>query len=250
MDLIIENITKIYRSNGTPKTVLNSVSLAISGGQFVTLLGPSGCGKTTLLNIVAGFQRATSGRVILNGRAVEKPGPDRVVVFQDYALFPWMTVKQNILFPMKQRKLSGRDQEGRLKGLLEMTKLEGLENLLPGQLSGGQKQRTAVARALACDPELFLMDEPLGAVDYQTRQALQEELEGLWLRNRTTVFMVTHDVEEAIYLSDRVIVMSSREGAVLGDIPINLPRPRHREEEGYRGYKNQITGLLKNSRNP
>lgn len=247
MDLIIENVTKVYRGNGASKTVLGGVSLAVSGGQFMSLLGPSGCGKTTLLNIVAGFQKATQGRVLLNGRPVEKPGPDRVVVFQDYALFPWMTVRQNILFPMKQRKLDSQEQEKRLKTLLEMTKLEGLENLLPGQLSGGQKQRTAVARALACDPELFLMDEPLGAVDYQTRQSLQEELEGLWLKNRTTVFMVTHDVEEAVYLSDRVVIMSAQEGSLIGDMAIDLPRPRHRDSEGYRHFKNRITDLLKTS---
>lgn len=245
MNLTIEGIRKVYQNGGIPHVVLGDVNFSVQEGQFVTLLGPSGCGKTTLLTILAGFQQPTNGAVLLNGRPVTKPGPDRGFVFQNYALFPWMTVRENVLYPMKRMGVPKEEREGRLRELLAMAQLEGKEKLYPQQLSGGMKQRTAFIRALAGSPEVLLMDEPLGAVDFQMRQILQEELEALWLKDRTTVIMVTHDVDEAIYLSDRVIVMSALQGEVLEDVPIRLPRPRVRTEKQYQKHKEQLTGLLR-----
>ena len=247
MQLEVKNVSKVFNNRGQARTVLNRISFTIREGQFVTLLGPSGCGKTTLLTIIAGFQKATEGAIELDGVAVTKPGPDRAFVFQDYALFPWMTVRQNILYPMKQQKLSRAEQGERLKKLLSMAHLEAHEHLYPNQISGGMKQRTAVIRALACNPRVLLMDEPLGAVDYQMRQMLQEELEAIWLKDRTTVLMVTHDIEEAIYLSDRVILMSFQEGKILEDMKIKLDRPRERRGQRYHEYKDHLTDLLKSS---
>ena len=244
MELNVTNICKSFDNGGVPKTVLRDVTFRVHEGQFVTLLGPSGCGKTTLLTIIAGFQKASSGEVRINGALVGKPGPDRGFVFQDFALFPWMTVRENILFPLKQQRMDRKEQNERLGTLLAMAQLEGAEHLFPSQISGGMKQRTAFVRALAGNPQVLLMDEPLGAIDQQMRQTLQEELESLWLKNRTTVLMVTHDVEEAIYLSDRVLVMSSQEGRLLGDVRIDLSRPRHRKDERYHRYKDQLSEML------
>jgi len=245
VDLSVENLSKVFVNDGSVHTVLSGVGFTVQEGQFVTLLGPSGCGKTTLLTIMAGFQSASGGSVLLNGNRVNKPGPDRGFVFQNYALFPWMTVGDNILYPMKRRKMPRVQRERRLQELLEMAQLEGKERLYPHQLSGGMKQRTAFVRALAGSPEVLLMDEPLGAVDFQMRQILQEELEALWLKDKTTVIMVTHDVDEAIYLSDRVIVMSAQEGNILEDLAIKLNRPRKRNGEKYLKYKEHLMNLLK-----
>lgn len=249
MELKVENISKVFTNDNQIHTVLRDLSFSVQEGQFVTLLGPSGCGKTTLLTIMAGFQAASGGRVLLNGRQVDKPGPDRGFVFQNYALFPWMTVKDNILYPMKQQKVPAREREQRLQELLTIAQLAGKEKLYPHQLSGGMKQRTAFIRALAGSPEVLLMDEPLGAVDFQMRQNLQEELESLWLKDKTTVIMVTHDVDEAIYLSDRVIVMSAQAGKILEDLPVKLPRPRNRKDKEYTRTKEHLMELLKTAVN-
>ncbi len=248
MKLTLKGVSKFFGMNGTARAVLRDIDFSVGEGQFVTLLGPSGCGKTTLLTIIAGFQTATGGEISLNGQPVTQPGPDRGFVFQDFALFPWMTVKENILYPMKQKKLPRKEQQNRLKHLLAMAQLAGSEHLYPSQISGGMKQRTAVIRALACNPEVLLMDEPLGAVDHQMRQILQQELESLWLKNRTTVLMVTHDVDEAVYLSDRVIVMSASEGSISEDLEISLARPRERKSSAYRQYKERLTDILKTAR--
>ncbi|MHC1727043.1 MAG: ABC transporter ATP-binding protein SaoA [Syntrophobacteraceae bacterium] len=247
MQLDVKNVSKVFNSRTVARTVLNRVSFTIREGQFVTLLGPSGCGKTTLLTIIAGFQEPTEGIIELNGAPVTKPGPDRAFVFQDYALFPWMSVRENILYPMKQQKLPRGEREELLQKLLSMAHLEGQEHLYPNQISGGMKQRTAVIRALACNPQVLLMDEPLGAVDYQMRQMLQEELEAIWLNTRTTVLMVTHDIDEAIYLSDRVIVMSYQEGRIIEDMQIRLDRPRERRGPRYHEHKDHLTDLLMTS---
>ncbi len=246
MDLQLKHITKVFGRNGDRKTVLEDICIHIKGGEVVSLLGPSGCGKTTLLTIIAGFRNATSGTVLLNGRPVEQPGPDRGFVFQDFALFPWMTVRENILFPMQQRKVPKEQQRERLRQLLDMAHLNGCEDLYPSQISGGMKQRTAVIRALASDPEILLMDEPFGAVDYQMRHNLQEEFEALWQTNRKPVIMVTHDAEEAVFLSDRILVMSARRGAIARDLTVNLPRPRDRAAREYRQCLVRLTGILKN----
>jgi NitT/TauT family transport system ATP-binding protein len=245
MQLEVRNVSKFFLNGGRQQTVLEDISFSIQGGEFVTLLGPSGCGKTTLLTIVAGFREPSGGEVWLNGTPVGSPGPDRAFVFQDYGLFPWMTVRQNVLYPMKQQKVPRGDQEWRLRELLSLAHLEGHEHLYPSQISGGMKQRTAVIRALACDPQVLLMDEPLGAVDHQMRLILQEELEAIWLKDRTTVLMVTHDIDEAIYLSDRVIVMSSDRGKIIEDLRIGLERPRVRRGERYHHYRDRLLEVLR-----
>ena len=250
MHLQIKDISKSYSSNSQSKTVLQDINICIDGGEFVSLLGPSGCGKTTLLTIIAGFQNADSGTVILNGRQVEQPGPDRGFVFQDFALFPWMTIRENILFPMQQKKIPKKRQQDRLQQLLDMAQLNGSENLYPSQISGGMKQRTAVIRALASDPEVLLMDEPFGAVDYQMRHNLQEEFETLWQKSPKPVIMVTHDTEEAVYLSDRILVMSTNRGAIAHDLVVDLPRPRNRQSNTYLAYLKELTDILKNIQSP
>ncbi len=245
MELKVENISKNFNNGSSIQTVLRDLNFSVREGEFMTLLGPSGCGKTTLLTIIAGFQAASGGRILINGRQVTRPGPDRGFVFQNYALFPWMTVRDNILYPMKQHKVPGKEREKRLVELLSMAQLEDKEKLFPHQLSGGMKQRTAFIRALAGKPDVLLMDEPLGAVDMQMRQSLQDDLEALWLKDKTTVVMVTHDVDEAIYLSDRVIVMSAQEGKIVEDMPVRLPRPRDRKSMEYIKHKEHITEALR-----
>ncbi|MGI6405798.1 MAG: ATP-binding cassette domain-containing protein [Syntrophaceticus sp.] len=180
--------------------VLDDVSFAVEQGQFVSLLGPSGCGKTTLLTMLGGFMHPDAGEIILAGNRVEKPGPDRGFVFQNYALFPWMTVKENILYSLRVKKYSKQEQAKRLQELLDISHLHGSESKYPIQLSGGMQQRVAVLRALASRPKLLLLDEPLGAVDFQMRELLQEELAHLVEGAKTTVIMVTHDVSESVYL--------------------------------------------------
>jgi NitT/TauT family transport system ATP-binding protein len=251
MELQISKVSKIFKNNGQPHQVLKDLSFTVGEGAFVTLLGPSGCGKTTLLNIIGGFLRATEGEVRLNGMPIQRPGPDRGFVFQDYALFPWLTVKENILYPLKAQKWSATERTKRLQQLLELAHMEGKENLYPSQISGGMKQRIAVIRALAPMPKALLMDEPLGALDPHLRHRLQGELEAIWIADRTTVLMVTHDVDEAVFLSDRVIVMSSENGRIADDIKINLPRPRgrNRNSDAYKAYKDQLTQLVHTSSN-
>lgn len=245
MNLQIQGITKHYGENGSCKRVLQDINVEVLGGEFVSLLGPSGCGKTTLLTIIAGFQQPCSGTVLLNGCKVDKPGPDRGVVFQDYALFPWMTVRENILFPMQQQKIPQKQQDEKLHHYLEMARLKGSEHLYPSQISGGMKQRTAVVRALASDPELLLMDEPFGAVDYQMRHNLQEEFEALWQSNPKPVIMVTHDVDEAVYLSDRILVMSTNRGEIVHELLVDIDRPRNRRSNDYHACLNKLTDILK-----
>lgn len=244
MKLKIEHVSKTFINNKVENKVLENINLDIKEGEFVSLLGPSGCGKTTLLTIIGGFQGCEEGQVLLNDKVVDKPGIDRAFVFQNYALFPWKTVKANVEFPMKQRKLSKEEREKKLEELLDISDLKGREKMYPHQLSGGMKQRVAVIRALACSPEVLLMDEPLGAVDFQMRQNLQEELESIWIKNKITAIMVTHDVDEAVYMSDRVVVMSRDKGRIIEDLKIDLDRPRNRESNEYLEYKNRLTKQL------
>ncbi|CEN76553.1 aliphatic sulfonate ABC transporter ATP-binding protein [[Clostridium] sordellii] len=244
MKLKIEHVSKTFINNKVENKVLENINLDIKEGEFVSLLGPSGCGKTTLLTIIGGFQSCEEGQVLLNDKVVDKPGIDRAFVFQNYALFPWKTVKANVEFPMKQRKLSKEEREKKLEELLEISDLKGREKMYPHQLSGGMKQRVAVIRALACSPQVLLMDEPLGAVDFQMRQNLQEELENIWIKNKITAIMVTHDVDEAVYMSDRVVVMSRDKGRIIEDLKIDLDRPRNRESNEYLEYKNRLTKQL------
>lgn len=244
MKLNLVNINKTFQNDGETLQVLKDINLSVSEGEFVSLLGPSGCGKTTLLTIVAGFQPASSGEIYVNNGPVKGAGPDRGFVFQNYALFPWMTIRDNILFPMKQIKMEKNKREELLDELLEVAHLKGKEKLYPHQISGGMKQRTSVVRALATKPEVLLMDEPLGALDFQMRKNLQKEIEAIWLKEKTTVLMVTHDIDEAIYLSDRVVVMSTDQGRVLLDLSIELDRPRNRNADQYKAYTDLLTNTL------
>ena len=215
MSISVQKISKSFK--GRRKTepenqVLKDVSFEVQEGEFVSLLGPSGCGKTTTLTIIAGFQKPSGGVIKVNGEEVTKPGPDRAFMFQNYALFPWMKVGENIEYPMKKMKLDKEERRKRLNDLLAMAQLTEYENYYIHEISGGMKQRVALLRALACDPRILLMDEPLGAVDFQMRQLLQVQLESILQQKKVTSLMVTHDVDESVYLSDRVIVMSRDHG--------------------------------------
>lgn len=244
MKLDVKNISKSFINNKKHVEVLKNINLEVDQGEFICLLGPSGCGKTTLLTIIGGFQKPDSGEIWVNENKVTKPGIDRAFIFQNYALFPWKSVRDNVLYPMKQQKISREEREKKLAELIEMADLKGKESMYPHQLSGGMKQRVAVIRALACNPEVLLMDEPLGAVDLKMRQNLQEELEKIWSSNKITAVMVTHDVDEAVYMSDRVIIMSSNKGEIIGNIKVEIPRPRNRECKEYEEYKSHVSEIL------
>ena len=224
--LTVENLNKTYVSQGSETPALVDINLRIAEGEFVCLLGPSGCGKSTLLKIIAGLIPATSGRIAINGKAVSGPGPERAVVFQDYALFPWMTVRDNVEFGLEARKLPAAERREVSSRLLKVVGLSDFAERFPHQLSGGMKQRVSIARALAVDPSLLLMDEPFGALDAQTRQLLQDELLRIWREYRKTVVFVTHSIEEAIYLSDRIVVMTARPGRVKQIVMVPELRPR------------------------
>ena len=248
MSISVQGISKTFkgrRKGDEENVVLKDVSFDVQEGEFVSLLGPSGCGKTTTLTIIAGFQKANSGKIVVNGKEVSKPGPDRSFMFQNYALFPWLKVGENIEYPMKKMKVPKAERKQKLKELLEMAQLTDYENYYIHEISGGMKQRVALLRAIACDPQVLLMDEPLGAVDFQMRQLLQMQLESILQQKKTTALMVTHDVDESIYLSDRVIVMSRDHGKILADVKIELPRPRDRTNPQYHAYVDQLTTILK-----
>ena len=248
MSISVQGISKTFkgRKKGDPENVvLKDVSFDVQEGEFVSLLGPSGCGKTTTLTIIAGFQKPNGGKIVVNGKEVSKPGPDRSFMFQNYALFPWLKVGENIEYPMKKMKVPKAERKQKLKELLEMAQLTDYENYYIHEISGGMKQRVALLRAIACNPQVLLMDEPLGAVDFQMRQLLQMQLESILQQKKTTALMVTHDVDESIYLSDRVIVMSRDHGKILADVKIELPRPRDRTNPQYHAYVDQLTTILK-----
>lgn len=246
--LEVRGITKVFaQKKNTAHIVLENMSLSVERGQYVSLLGPSGCGKTTLLTLMGGFIAPDAGEILLGGRKVENPGPDRGFVFQNYALFPWMTVKDNILYALRVKKISPAEQKERLQELLDISHLHGSENKYPVQLSGGMQQRVAMVRALASRPEIILLDEPLGAVDFQMRELLQEELAALVEGAKTTVVMVTHDVSESVYLSDRVIVMSADKGRIIQDVHIDLDRPRDRQSSSFKAYVSDLTDLVRHA---
>lgn len=248
MSISVQNLTKVFKSRkkGEDETVvLKDVSFEVEEGEFVCLLGPSGCGKTTTLTTIAGFQKPTKGAVAVHGKTVSKPGPDRAFMFQNYALFPWLKVGENIEYPMKKMKIAREERKKRLANLLEMAQLTEYENYYIHEISGGMKQRVALLRALACDPQVLLMDEPLGAVDFQMRQMLQVQLENILQKKKTTALMVTHDVDESIYLSDRVVIMSRDHGKIMEDVRIDMERPRDRTSPQYHEYVDHLTNVLK-----
>ncbi len=206
---------------------LQATDLDVAENDFITILGPSGCGKSTLLRIVAGLDQPTAGEVQLDGRRIEGPGADRGMVFQSYTLFPWLTVLDNVCFGLAERGLPRERQLEVAQGFIAKVGLKGFERHYPKQLSGGMQQRTALARALANGPRMLLMDEPFGALDHQTRELMQELLLGIWEAERTTVLFVTHDIDEAVFMGSRVVVMSARPGRIKLDRKVELPHPRH-----------------------
>jgi NitT/TauT family transport system ATP-binding protein len=213
--ITIEGVPHVYRPpRGRPVRALDGVSLDVRTREFLALLGPSGCGKSTLLYMIGGFLPIETGKIAVDGKAVSGPGPDRGIVFQHFALFPWKTVRANILYGLERQGLPRAAREERAQTFIDLVGLGGFEDSYPSQLSGGMKQRTAIARTLAFDPQILLMDEPFGALDAQTRSLMQTELHGIWQRTPKTVIFVTHDVREAVYLADRVAVMSARPGRV------------------------------------
>jgi NitT/TauT family transport system ATP-binding protein len=208
---------------------IEGINLEVRAGEVVTVVGPSGCGKTTLLNVIAGLVRATSGRVLINDAQVTKPGPDRAVVFQDYALLPWRTVHQNIRLGLEMQPRLREGSEERIRRAIELIGLQGFEQARPFELSGGMQQRVGLARALVADPEVLLMDEPFGAVDAMTREVMRIELERVLAASRSTVLFITHSIDEAILLADRVAVFAPRPGRITDVFDVNLPRPRSDE---------------------
>jgi NitT/TauT family transport system ATP-binding protein len=228
MQLKVDHVCKDFALRGRTEmlNVLHEISLDVEQGELIVLLGPSGCGKSTLLNIVAGFMPPTAGRVLHDGIAVLKPDRRRTVVFQDYALFPWMTVQKNVEFGLKAQAVEPTERARIARDFLALVKLTGFEDRYPYEISGGMKQRAAIARALAPDPDILLMDEPFGALDAQTRVLLQEELARIVAAAGRTVLFVTHSIEEAVFLADRIVVMSSHPGRVRSIHKVALPRPR------------------------
>ncbi|HEU4661745.1 MAG TPA: ABC transporter ATP-binding protein [Pseudolabrys sp.] len=213
--IAIEAVRHLYRPpRGRPVLALEDVSLHVKNREFVALLGPSGCGKSTLLYLIGGFLPTETGTILIDGKPVEAPGPDRGIVFQHFALFPWKTVRGNILYGLERQGMPKAEREKRAQHFIDLVGLAGFEDTYPSQLSGGMKQRTAIARTLAFDPKILLMDEPFGALDAQTRGLMQSELLSIWQRTPKTVIFVTHDVQEAVYLADRVAVMSARPGRI------------------------------------
>jgi NitT/TauT family transport system ATP-binding protein len=229
--IALENVSLTVPARGGAVEILQDVSVDIAAGEFLCLLGPSGSGKSTVLNLVAGFARPSSGRVLHAGAEVKTPGPDRAMVFQDAALFPWLTLRRNVEFPLSLQGVDAAARAARSEELLRLVHLWRFRDRHPHELSGGMRQRGAIARALATDPAVLLMDEPFAALDAQTREILQGEVERIWSATRKTVVFVTHNVREAVRLADRVLLMGTRPGRVLHEEVIDLPRPRPANDE-------------------
>jgi NitT/TauT family transport system ATP-binding protein len=241
--IVIEDVSKVFEDDGRRMVALQDINLEIPRGQFVCLLGPSGCGKSTLLNAIAGFAPPTSGRVLADGVPVAGPGPERGMVFQEYALFPWMTVEQNVGFGLEIKGMARAQIVQRVGGLLKLLSLEDFAKRYPKDLSGGMRQRVAIARVLALDSPILLMDEPFGALDALTRRNLQDELLRLWAELKKTVIFVTHSIEEAIYLADRIVVMTYRPGTIKRDMLVDLPRLRDPAAPEFNALKREL-GLM------
>lgn len=251
--LTIENVSKVYPTPKQPYVVLNNINLTLTEGEFICLIGHSGCGKTTLLNMVSGFAQPTTGSVRLRGTPIDGPGPDRMVVFQNYALLPWLTAFENVYLAVDSVHPNKLEAEKRamVRDSLAMVGLADAMEKKPPQLSGGMKQRVAIARALAIRPEVLILDEPFGALDAITKEELQEELLKIWQDHRCTVLMITHDIDEALFLADRLVMMTNGPAATIGEImTIPFPRPRDRaqimEDPLYYDLRNQALDFLYN----
>jgi sulfonate transport system ATP-binding protein len=242
--LKIEGVSKTFTGRAGTVEALRPVDVDVEAGQFICLLGPSGCGKSTLLSIIAGLEIPTSGVVWAGGRKVRGPGTDRVLLFQEAALFPWLDVQRNVEFGLRQAGMSAKERSATAQRYIELVHLKGFERSYVHQLSGGMRQRAAIARALAIDPAILLMDEPFGALDALTRDRLHAELESIWAATRKTVLFVTHNVREAVALGNRVLVFSPRPGRILRDFQIDLPRPRSLEDHTLVDYTAEIMSVL------
>ena len=240
----ISKVSKVFSSGDREVVALDDINLDIGPGEFICLLGPSGCGKSTLLNAVAGFSLPTAGTILVDGKAVQSPGPDRGMVFQEYALFPWMTVEKNIAFGLEIKKMAKAQIREKVAALLEMLNLQDFRDRYPKDLSGGMRQRVAIARVLALDSPIMLMDEPFGALDSLTRRNLQDELLRIWMEYKKTIIFVTHSIEESIYLADRIIVMTYRPGKVKKVVSVAMPRPRDPSSAGFNDLKKQLSLLV------
>ena len=227
--LSIDNVSRTFAAphGGAPMRALDPVTLEVADNDFITILGPSGCGKSTLLRAVAGLDTPTTGHIALDGVTVSRPGADRGMVFQSYTLFPWLTVRENVCFGLREKGMAAALQRELSDAYIAKVGLTGFDAHFPKQLSGGMQQRTAIARALANNPQILLMDEPFGALDHQTRELMQELLLGIWEAQRKTVLFVTHDIDEAVFMGSRVVVMSARPGRIKLDREIALAHPRH-----------------------
>lgn len=245
MGLVIKNVSKDYTSDGRAAGALRNVNLELKDGEFVCVLGPSGCGKSTLLNIIAGLDKATQGTVELCGKRVCSAGPDRAVMFQESALFPWMRAVDNVAFPLKVAGVPKQERTERAMEYLRMVRLEGFASRFPHELSGGMRQRVALARALILDSKVLLMDEPFAALDSQTKTILQLELQRIWLETKRTIFFVTHNVEEAVLLADRVVVMSAHPGTIKKEFRIELARPRQKESIDLTYFAKNVMNVLR-----
>lgn len=246
--LELKNVTKGFDANhgGNSITALENINMSIEEGQFICFVGPSGCGKTTLLNILAGLDKPTFGEVILNGRPVQETGPDRIMVFQENALFPWLRVIDNIEFGLKMAEVEKGKRREIASHFLDMMQLSKFAEAYTYQLSGGMKQRVAIARALVTDPEVLLMDEPFAALDSQTRDLLMVELQLIWARTRKTIIFVTHNISESVCLGDKVVVFTSRPGRVKKEISVDYRRPRLSEDNNLYHYRRRILDELSN----
>lgn len=244
MRVEVQHVSKSFQHNGATLEVLHDVSLFIEDGEFVSLLGPTGCGKSTLINLIAGLDFPDAGTVLVNGQPVAGPGPRRAVVFQDAALFPWLTVLGNVEFGLRIAKMPKAARHTQAMAYIKLVHLSKFAHAYPHQLSGGMKQRVAIARALALQPEILLMDEPFGALDAQTRAILQEELLEIWQRTGCSVLFVTHNVREATGLADRVYLISSRPGRIKEVERINVSRPRHAENTALLAHQHKIIASL------
>jgi NitT/TauT family transport system ATP-binding protein len=242
--IVVDHVSKVFSTETRELVALQDISLVIPQGQFTCLLGPSGCGKSTLLNAIAGFSLPTSGSITSDGKLVTEPGPERGMVFQEYALFPWMTVAQNVGFGLEIKGMASAQIEQRVNDLLGMLSLGDFRHRFPKDLSGGMRQRVAIARVLALDSPIMLMDEPFGALDALTRRNLQDELLRIWSELKKTIVFVTHSIEEAIYLADRIVVMTYRPGTVKRDLLVDLPRLRDPAAPEFNALKRELGELV------
>jgi NitT/TauT family transport system ATP-binding protein len=246
--LEVQGLQKTYHKDGRALQILDIERFAAREGEFITVIGPSGCGKSTFLHIMGGFILADRGAIRVYGRDVSGPGPDRGMMFQEFALFPWKTVAGNVAWGLETQGVPRAEIEATVHRQLEMTGLADFRNHYPAELSGGMKQRVALARVLAFDPKVLLMDEPFGALDAQTREVMQEEVMRLWARTRKTIVFVTHDIEEAVYLGDRVVVLTARPGRIREEVAIDLPRPREldiKKSARCHEYRNYVWDLIR-----